>query len=497
MKRFLKRGGLLLAGAFLAALALRAWDAFTGPPLEAWHTYVPAELGARDLAAADWAEYLRKEDEVFAAVRRTVVDTSDGGDRVKFNRYAAVSPVYPPRLSRDWNRSVVLEPPGPPVGAVVLLHGLTDSPYSARHVGEVYRAHGWVAVAIRLPGHGTVPAGLTDVDWEDWQAATRLAVREARRRTGPEAPLHVVGYSNGGALALQYALDAVDDPELGRPSRVVLLSPMIGITRFARFAGIAGWPAIFPAFANAAWLSVRPEFNPFKYESFPVNGARQSQRLTAVLQAQVLRLAGAGRLAELPPVVTFQSAIDFTVSTRAIVDALYAHLPANGSELVVFDVNRTSKFAPLLRTAAETKVERLLPEPPRRYRTTVVTTADATSEVVERVTAPGAVSEATRPLGVRYPEDVFSLSHVAVPFPLDDGLYGLVPDPSDDFGIQLGRLAARGEIGALVVNPNASLRMLSNPFFPYMRARIEEALDHIAPPKSTVSASNATPATGH
>jgi alpha-beta hydrolase superfamily lysophospholipase len=342
-----------------------------------------------------------------------------------------------------------------------------------------------------------VPAGLTDVEWEDWQAATRLAVREARRRTGPEAPLHVVGYSNGGALALQYALDAVDDPELGRPSRVVLLSPMIGITRFARFAGIAGWPAIFPAFANAAWLSVRPEFNPFKYESFPANGARQSHRLTAGPQAQVLRLAGAGRLAELPPVVTFQSAIDFTVSTRAIVDALYAHLPANGSELVVFDVNRTSKFAPLLRTAAETKVERLLPEPPRRYRTTVVTTADATSEVVERVTAPGAVSEATRPLGVRYPEDVFSLSHVAVPFPLDDGLYGLVPDPSDDFGIQLGRLAARGEIGALVVNPNASLRMLSNPFFPYMRARIEEALDHIAPPKSTVSASNATPATGH
>ena len=41
--------------------------------------------------------------------------------------------------------------------------------------------------------------------------------------------------------------------------------------------------------------------------------------------------------------------MDFTVSTRAIVSALYAHLPANGSELVLFDVNRNTKFGPLLR----------------------------------------------------------------------------------------------------------------------------------------------------
>ena len=51
---------------------------------------------------------------------------------------------------------------------------------------------------------------------------------------------------------------------------------MIGITAFARFAGIAALPALLPAFAKAAWLGILPEFNPFKYNSFPVNGARQS-----------------------------------------------------------------------------------------------------------------------------------------------------------------------------------------------------------------------------
>jgi len=146
--------------------------------------------------------------------------------------------------------------------------------------------------------------------------------------------LHVVGFSNGGALALKYALDALENDQLARPDRIVLISPMIGITSFARFAGLAAIAALLPAFAKAAWLGIVPEFNPFKYNSFPVNGARQSHRLTASLQDGIARAAREGRLDRLPPVLTFQSVVDFTASTPAILSALYAHLPANGSELV-------------------------------------------------------------------------------------------------------------------------------------------------------------------
>ena len=250
----------------------------------------------------------------------------------------------------------------------------------------------------RLPAHGTVPGALTDVEWETWAAATRLAVREARRRIGPDLPLHLVGFSNGGALAMQFALDALENDQLARPTRLVLISPMIGITRFARFAGLAGWPAIFPAFAKAAWLSVLPEFIPFKYNSFPVNGARQSYLLTQALQSQLTRLAGQGRLKDLPPILTFQSVIDFTVSTRAIITSLYAQLPANGSELVLFDVNRTIKFGPLLNARVDTVLSRSLPPPPRAFRSTIVANADADSDaVVERTTEAGATTEQTRP----------------------------------------------------------------------------------------------------
>jgi alpha-beta hydrolase superfamily lysophospholipase len=434
--------GLLIA----AGLSFRAWDALRSPPLEVWHTFVPDEPDAEAIDDADWAAYFRAEERVFDEVAQEVIRKPDTAGQVPINRYVATSPVDPQGFATDWNRSYLMEPDREPIGAAVFLHGLTDSPYSLRHLAALYRRKGFVAIGIRLPGHGTVPGALTEVEWEDWMAATRLAVREAVRRAGPARNrLHIVGFSNGGALAVKYALDAIGNDGHARPERLVLLSPMIGITAFARYAGLAGLPAFFPAFARAAWLDVLPEFNPFKYNSFPINGARQSHLLTAALQQKIANHASNNRLAGLAPILTFQSVMDFTVSTRAIVSALYAHLPANGSELVLFDVNRNTKFGPLLSSASDTMLNRILPEPPRRFRTTIVTNATPDSaEVVERVVEAGAVEEQIRDLGLFYPIDVYSLSHVALPFPTSDSLYGLQPDPTEDFGINLGALAARG-----------------------------------------------------
>jgi alpha-beta hydrolase superfamily lysophospholipase len=473
----LKTAAVLLVLAFAGLLGIRAWDAQRGPPLSVWHTFVPPDVKASKIAKLEWRDYLEAEQKLFAEVRANVTDKLEPEERIPANRYFDGSPIYPGKFTTDWNRSYVLEPEGTPVGAVVLLHGLTDTPYSLRHIARSYRARGWVAIGIRLPGHGTVPAGLAKVDWEDWSEATRLAVREARRRIGPSRPLHIVGFSNGGALAMKYALDALGDKSLSRPDRLVLISPMIGITAFARFAGVFGWPAIFPAFANAAWLSVVPEFNPFKYNSFPINGARQSSLLTRVLQEQIAASARDGRLKDLPPVLTFQSVVDFTVSTRSIVTALYANLPANGSELVLFDVNRNAKLSPLLRSTHERVLDRLLPDPPRAYRTTIISNAgSATGEVIERVIGAGATAEQSRPLGLAYPNELFSLSHVAIPFPMSDSLYGMAPGTDEEFGVNLGTIAARGEVGLLIVTLDSLVRTSSNPFFPYMLGRIEQGI---------------------
>src|ERR1700730_11097470 len=252
MMKLIRRTALLLAVVVVTLLGARVYHSQRGAPLEPWHTFVPHELKAKAIDGTNWVDYLKAEDKIFADVLHEVSQKLDADERIPVNRYFEGSPVNPESFSQDWNRSYVLEPDGPPAGAVVFLHGLTDSPYSLRHIARSYREHGYVSIAIRLPAHGTVPGALTDVEWQDWMAATRLAVREAKRRIGSSLPLHIIGFSHGGGLALKYALDALEDPKPARPDRLVLISPMIGITRFARFAGVAGFPAVFSSLAEAA-----------------------------------------------------------------------------------------------------------------------------------------------------------------------------------------------------------------------------------------------------
>ena len=472
---WLKRAALIVSVSAVTLLVWRVYDTEQGPPLALWHTVVTHELSERQIDKADWAQWLAAEQHVFDEVRREVSDQLPASQPLGINRYQINSRVYPEHFAQDWNRSYVLEPDGPAKGVVVLLHGLTDSPYSLRHIAQRYRDLGFVAIGMRLPAHGTVPGALTRVDWQQWAAATRLAVRTARQKVPAPAPLHIVGFSNGGALAVKYALDSLSDPKQSKADRLVLISPMIGVTRFARYAGLAGVPAVLPAFSKAAWLSRLPEFNPFKYNSFPVNAARQSWLLTNVLQTQLAALVKQPALSGLPPILSFQSLVDYTVSTPAVVNNLYRLLPANGSELVLFDLNRASDFSGLLTPSASAPIEQLLPAPPRNYQTRLVTNRSPhSSAMVMRSVAALSSKVTDTELGLDYPRDLFSLSHVALPFPQSDALYGQQPTADEDFGVHLGTLAARGERGVLLVPLDTLMRVSSNPFYPYLMQRIEQ-----------------------
>ncbi len=471
----LKKGIIAVLVLLVVFLAGRIYESQRGPALHRWHTWSGNEMSAEEIDQATFAQYRAREQTIFADLQREVTDKLPEEDKTPVNRFYRYSRVWPGQFHQDWNRSFVLVPQGKPRGSVVLLHGLTDSPYSVRDLAQRWQQRGYVAVVPRLPGHGTAPGALTAVDWETWLATTRLAVREATRLAGEDVPLHLVGYSNGGALALKYALDSLEDSHLRQPQQIILLSPMIGVTAFARFAGLAGLPSIFPAFARAAWLNVAPEFNPFKYNSFPVKAARQSWLLSQALQQQIIRAARQDELKALPPVLTFQSVMDSTVSTRAVVESLYRYLPDNGSELVVFDINQAADLRVLFRPALYAAVNTLLPPAPRAYTTTVVTNATAhTLQTVARTTLAQEQNEHRYPLHLAWPADMYSLSHVAVPFPLSDSLYGREPDEKNRYGISLGTISLRGETGTLSVGLETLMRVTSNPFFPWMLARVDE-----------------------
>lgn len=472
-----KKTGMVVGIVLVVLLAVRVYLSQQGPELHPWHTWRADEMSVRELDNADFAGYLAREKAIFTDLDNAVTAKTAGEDQTPLNRYYRQSLVWPGQFAPDANRSFVLMPAGKPRGAVVLLHGLTDSPYSVRHLAVNYQQRGFVAVVPRLPGHGTAPGALTDVDWEMWLAATRLAVREATRLTGNNVPLHLVGYSNGGALAMKYALDALEDPALRKPQQMILLSPMIGVTAFARFAGFAGLPALLPPFAKAAWLNISPEYNPYKYNSFPVNAARQSWLLTKALQEQIGHEARENRLANLPPVLAFQSVMDSTVSTRAVVSGLFDQLPANGSELVVFDINQAASFRPLFKPSSWTATTALLPVAQRRYGVTIITNAGEHSfSTVAKITPAGSTQETVVPLAQSWPQDVYSLSHVAVPFPPDDDLYGREPRVKNRYGISLGTIALWGETSVLSVGKEALMRVTSNPFYDYMQERINSRI---------------------
>ena len=443
------------------------------PDLQPWHRVVPPDASARTLTSASTlADYLAIEEEAFRTVRERIEDTLDPAWRLPTNRYNREGRSHPSRLGTDWNRTQILAPSVEPIGGALVVHGLTDAPYSMRSIGEDLRERGYHVVALRMPGHGTVPAGLTDVTWEDWLAAVRVAARDVRARIGAGKPLVLVGYSNGGAQVLKYALDVVEGSGDPRAERLVLLSPMIGVPRFAWLARVISLLGPLPAFEKARWLDVYPEYNPFKYNSFPANAALQTWRLTTTLQSQIARIAEAGRGGELPPVLTFHSLVDATVSTPAVVHALYDVIADDRSELVLFDINRSSGLVPFIQPADAALIARLTDALPRRYRRTLITNVDPSSlDVVERTIAPGSTTVDVHPLGLSWPRDVYSLSHVAIPFPMSDPVYGREEAGPVPATIRLGVLSPRGERAVLSVPSDTLMRLTCNPFLSYLSDR--------------------------
>jgi alpha-beta hydrolase superfamily lysophospholipase len=444
------------------------------PPLEPWHRVVPRDFKRSDLTAQSTLDdYLTIEAAAFQTVHDRVEQSLDPVFRASANRYNSDSNSYPGRLGTDWNRTQQLLPDGEVVGGALLVHGLTDAPYSLRTIGEDLRARGYRVTALRVPGHGTVPAGLTDVTWEDWLAAVRLGARDLRKTIGPDKPLVLVGYSNGGALVLKYSLDAIEGSGDPQASRLVLLSPMIGVPRFAWLARVISALGPLPTFEKARWLDIYPEYNPFKYNSFPANAGLQTWRLTTTMQAQIARIASAGLGSKLPPVLTFHSLVDATVSTPAVVHAFYDVIADERSEIVLFDINRSSGLVPFIRPEDATLLSRLTDASSRRYARTLITNASPESlDVVERSAAAGATRVDVRPLALSWPRDVFSLSHVAIPFPMTDPVYGREVIAGAPRTIRLGMISPRGERAVFSVPSDTLMRLTCNPFFSYMDARL-------------------------
>ncbi len=453
-------------------VAYIGWNVSQRPALQPWHrATLDEEFTQSDAGRVpDFDAYLKLEDRLFTQLRHEVYDRTDREERQAINRYSAGSLADPGGRPVDWSRSYEMRRPSPRL-AVLLVHGLSDSPYVLHRIAERLHAQGAWVVGLRLPGHGTAPSALTRVRWEDWAAAVRLAARHLHDRAGPDVPLYLVGFSTGAALSVEYALARLEGEDLPAVAGLVLLSPAIGVDPLAPVALWQSRLAMLPGLEKLAWLSIGPEYDPYKYVSFATNAGYQIYRVTQRIGERLDRLAGPAPLRGFPRTLAFQSVADATVSAPAVVRAFLGRLAPEGHALVAFDVNRLAEAEPLFRPGARLPAEKLLSGEALPFDCTLLTNEGLESlSIVARSRAAGGSEVSEESTGLEWPAGVFSLSHLALPIPPDDPVYG-AQRPKRSPMIYLGRLGLQGEDGLLAIPAVSLVRLRFNPFFAYEEKR--------------------------
>ena len=464
----------MLTVLLLTIYFVRAYDSRNMPALgPEYRIEFEHEFEASQETEIDWSAYLEIENKLAIELEENI--DSDTRSDSPVDRFSADSQTFPGNYPRNWNRSYEMSMPAPR-GVAVLLHGLSDSPYTMRSTAETLVNADYSVVIPRMPGHGFAVGGLVQTRWEDWVAVVRIAVRHAVKLQGGDQQLLLVGYSIGGLLAVDYALYCDDIADLPCPDGLVLMSPAIAVTSLAAASNLHAVITWMPYFEKSKWQTILPEIDPFKFTSFPMQAAWEIYKLSGRTQKQ---LSKADKVARLPPILTFQSVVDNTVSARAIVTDLYDKLPANGSELVVYDVNRSSTVLHLMKNMPFDPAVYFESVAPLKFGVTVLRNRHRHGREVESFTlAAGELKPTVESTEYAWPSGVFSLSHIAVPFPTDDQVYGDGSSQSDDDPrIVFGALAPRGEQGVLRLSPAYFLRTRYNPFFEFQETYLLEWLD--------------------
>jgi hypothetical protein len=286
-------------------------------------------------------------------------------------------------------------------------------------------------------------------------------------------PIHLIGYSTGAALALDYTLDAMDDPDLSEPQSLVLVSPAIAVTPLAELTRWFDLLGKLPGLEQLAWTSLVPEFDPFNYNAFTANASLQVHRMTRATNRRIKRLAEQGPIEGFPSTLVLLSVVDATVSPRAAADNLLRHLAPERHELLLYDINRYTLTSPLIVTDTAALTKQLMTDETLPFAITSSATSPTQGGRWWRATRR--LCRPMRPSATPYPgagrTTPSPLSHVDLPFPPDDPLYGRYP-PGTPNQVFLGQLAIRGERGVFKVPAQWLLRLRHNPFYDYQEQRV-------------------------
>lgn len=269
---------------------------------------------------------------------------------------------------------------------------------------------------------------------------------------------------------MNYSLDALNDKSLPAADSLALISPAIGVSAVAAFAIWQSRLSAIPGLEKLAWNSIGPEYDPYKYTSFAVNAGDLMYRLTLAIGDKLDQLIKQNRTAEFPKVLAILSAVDATVSVSAVLDHLLDKLINNNNELVVFDINRNKNIIPFVSNDPDEGLKSVFARENLSFRLSVLTNESEDSYKILEANKERDKTLSKNQLDLAWPENIYSLSHVALPFSVTDSLYGAKPEK--EAGLHIGKMSPRGERNVLSVPASDSLRLRYNPFYLYMQQRI-------------------------
>lgn len=165
-------------------------------------------------------------------------------------------------IPQEWRPEIGLDM-GESRRGILLAHGLGDSPFSFSDVGPALARQGFLVRTVLLPGHGTDPADLIDVDIEDWR---RVVGQQVALMKKDVAEVYLGGFSTGANLV---TVQAMADSEI---AGLLLFSP--GFKSDVSYAWLTPLASVF-----VTWLRepdpALPQQNPVRYLNLPTNAFAQ------------------------------------------------------------------------------------------------------------------------------------------------------------------------------------------------------------------------------
>ena len=191
--------------------------------------------------------------------------------------------------------------------AVLLIHGLTDSPFTFHDLAQIYFEQGYSVRTVLLPGHGTAADALSSIKAKQWQQAVDYAIA----RTNKDFDQVILGGYSTGASLLVNSLTL--NPVSPKITALMLFSP--ATEPHNKNGWLSKWIDRIP-FVN--WIDKDADIDFAKYESFPLNAATAAND---VMESIALTKLNARSLPNLA-IFSVMSDVDTTIDTRASLQLL-------------------------------------------------------------------------------------------------------------------------------------------------------------------------------